>query len=104
VDKVALGPGLGNHQGTAAAYSLLQSDYILAVDTTNIVRVTLPATASVGDGKVYVIKDSTGNAGTKTITIARSGADSIEGATTKTISANYGSVTLFSSGTKWLVM
>ena len=99
-----MGPGLGNHVAISAAYALLKSDYLVAVDTTANVRVTLPASSSVSDGKIYVIKDSTGNAATKTITIAADGSDTIEGAATKTITADYGSTTLFISGTKWLTM
>ena len=64
---------------------------------------TLPSAATIA-GKVYVIKDESGNAGTDNITIATQAAETIDGQATFVINANYNSVTVYSDGTNWFVM
>src|SRR5687767_3600343 len=55
---------------TAASYTALTSDYIIAVTSTAAPRtITLPAAATVADGKVYVIIDESGGAAINNITI-----------------------------------
>lgn len=46
-----------------------------------------------------VVKDEAGDAGTNNLTIATQGSETIDGAATKVISANYGSVMLYGDGT-----
>ncbi len=56
------------------------SDYFIAISNTAAPRtVTLPSTAVVTVGRVIIVKDTSNNAGTNNITIARNGA-SIDGA------------------------
>lgn len=64
---------------------------------------TLPS-ASAYSKKVLRIKDFGGNAGTNNITIQRAGSDLIDGATSITISTNYGVRALYSNGTSWGVI
>lgn len=63
--------------------------------------VTLP-TASSQSGKLFIIKktDSSGNA----VTVTRAGSDTIDGATTYALTAQYQSVTIISDGTNWNVV
>lgn len=89
----------------AGNYTVLTTDYYIA--KTGITgagdTVALPAAATAGAGKVYHIKDEAGTAGTDNITIDPSGAELIDGAATKAINTNYGSVSIICSGTAWFV-
>jgi hypothetical protein len=67
-----------------------------------VVTVTLPTPAL--DAFVRV-KDSSGNANTNNITVARNGSESIDGvAGNYTISSEYGSNIFVSDGTNWFVL
>ena len=77
--------------------------YIGVTDTTAARTITL-ASATVEEGRVVIIKDESGGAGTNNITIATEGAETIDGANTYTIGNNYGAVTLISDGTNWFAI
>ena len=87
----------------AATYSLLATDYILAVNytTTGAVAITIPTDQCVS-GRIIEIKDSGGNASTNNITITPQ-AETIDGDATSIISTNYNSVSLYSDGSNWYV-
>ena len=90
----------------AATYDLLASDDILNVTYTAtgaVTSLTLP-TAQCVSGRVIVIKDAGGLAGTNNITIATEGAEKIDGLDTLVINNNYNSVTLYSDGTNWFAI
>jgi hypothetical protein len=76
----------------SASYSILTSDYYIAYTGTGGHTFTLPA-ATTG-GRSFLIKHS----GTGTLTIARSGSDTIDGATSLTL-ATYDSALLVADGT-----
>lgn len=71
--------------------------------TTGAQSITLPTGT---DGRVIRISDGAGNAATNNITISRSGSDSIIGATTYVMNANYQSVAFMfvSSIGKWVIL
>ena len=73
---------------------------ILCDTSSSILTVTL-STADVIAGRLLIIKDTGGNAGTLNITIDTEGAELIEGLATYTIGANDGIITLFSDGVNW---
>ncbi len=74
---------------------------IVSVKNTDAPRtVTLP-TAQMVVGRIYIIKDESGGAGTNNITVGTEGAEKIDGADTKVINSNYGSIRLYSDGTNW---
>lgn len=88
----------------AASYTLLITDYIVAVTSTASARtITLP-TASSASGLTFVVKDESGGAGTNAITIDGDASETIDGATTKVINTNYGSMTIYSNGTAWFTI
>ena len=97
IDKVVVTPV------AAATYSLLATDYILAVNytVTGTVAITIPTDQCVS-GRIIEIKDSGGNANTNNITITPQ-AETIDGDATSIISANYNSVSLYSDGSSWFV-
>lgn len=65
--------------------------YILVNTSGGAVTVTLPSAGAFVTNPMFLIKDVGGSAGTNNITIARQGADTIDGAaTSKVINSNYG--------------
>lgn len=78
-------------QVTTAAYTVADDDTFVGVDRAGAVAITLPAGA---DGQRIVIKDLSGLAGTNNITITPDGIETIDGAATKVINTNYGSIEL----------
>ena len=81
-------------------------DVTLAVDTSGAPRtVTLPLASAVVKGRIYIIADATGNSETNTLTVAAAGSDTIMGASTATITSNYGSIFLQGDGvSKWVAV
>ena len=89
----------------STTYTLTSADYAVGVvhTSTAAVTLTLPEISTIGQKK-YLIKDEGGNAGTNTITINVSGSDTIDGASSQTISINYGVMALYNNGsTGWFV-
>jgi hypothetical protein len=70
----------------------------LSVDTTASRTITMPLAASVIDGRIYMVKDATGNANVNPITIAVQGSDDIDGAVSYTMDSASGSIMLISNG------
>ena len=93
----------------AASYTVLETDYIVAVSytTTGACAITLPLISGLGTSnqkKLVVIKDVGGLAATNNITITPSGADTIDGQASFTLFGNYNGVQLMSNGTAWFVL
>ncbi len=89
----------------AVTYDLLVTDDILHVIYTltgAVTSLTLP-TLQVRSGRSVLIKDAANNANTNNITIDTEGAETIEGAATYVISADGGSVELYSDGSNWFI-
>ena len=86
---------------TSSSISLLNTDAeFLAVDTSSSpVTVTLPSTPTAG--RVFKIKDSSGNANVNNVTIVGNG-NNIDGKTSSVISVQYGNLDLVYSG-QWLI-
>jgi len=90
----------------AATYDLLVTDLLVHVDYTTtgaVTSLTLP-TAQAADGRRITIKDVDGNADTNNITIDTEGSETIDGAATLVIDADYGFAELYSDGTNWFVL
>jgi len=88
----------------SASYTLLITDYLVAVTSTAAARtITLPTAAS-ASGLVFVIVDESGGAATNNITIDGNASETINGATTMVISTNYGTVTIYSNGSAWFAI
>jgi hypothetical protein len=84
----------------SADYTVLDDDSDLFLVTTADTdrTITLP-TASANTGRVVVVKKV--DDGTGTVTVDGEGAETIDGAATIVINAQYGSATLYCNGTSW---
>jgi hypothetical protein len=67
--------------------------------TANAFTVTLPTAVSIA-GQEFVIK----NSGAGVITIATTSSQTIDGATTATLTTQYESITLLSNGANWIII
>jgi hypothetical protein len=86
---------------TAVSVSAATTDYIIGVTSTAAARtITLP-TAVGWAGKVYIVKDESGGAATNNITLATTSSQTIDGAASKAIATNYGTLSVYSDGANW---
>ena len=82
-------------------YTASTDDVIIGVVTTELpVTITLPSAGAVA-GKIYIIHDEGGDAGTNAITIATEGSETIDGNSSATINSNYGTLRIYSDGTNF---
>jgi len=89
-----------------STYNALSTDEVIGVDVTNgPATINLPSAASAGVGKIIIVKNELGNAGTNNITINRTGTDLINASSTSlsiTFGTATGSFRLYSDGvSRW---
>lgn len=83
-------------------YSTAVRDFIVGVTSLiSAPTIGLPRPKNVGAGKTYIIKDEVGGAGTTTITVRSEGEETIDGATTSTLTTNYQSRRYYTNGATW---
>jgi len=86
-------------------YSTSGSQSILHVTRTETSAVTITLDSDdVDDGKWILIKDASGHAGTYNITVQTEGSETIDGASTATISSDWGGLIIYSDGSNWFVL
>lgn len=85
---------------TTATFNILTTHQLLAVSYAGDCTLTLPAAVA---GKAFVIKDESGAANVNQIDIVGPTGVTIDGASTFSIKAKYGSISLYSDGTNWFV-
>lgn len=94
------------HNRTVVAdtnYVAVLGDQLIAFTLLTTGRtLTLPLSSEANVGQRYVIKDEHGSASIHNITIACSGGQTIDGVSTKTISSNYGVLSIYSTGSGWM--
>jgi hypothetical protein len=93
-----------NHKylSVAVATTLDGTHYMVDVDASGAARtITLPTAVGIA-GRVYIIRklDSSANA----VTIDGNGAETINGAATKVLAAQYDTATIMSDGASWIVL
>lgn len=87
-----------------ADYTVGDADYYIGVADTSARRtITLPS-AKGREGRVYVIKDESGGAGTHPIAVKAGAGETIDGAGAMTIGTSYGVQRVTSSGENWFGM
>jgi len=77
---------------------------IVSVTNTAAARTITLATADTVAGRIVIVKDTSGGAGTNNITVATEGSETIDGAATIAITANYGVARLYSDGSNWFTL
>lgn len=90
------GAALGGFTTKTANYTATATDYFINC-TTNTFTVTLPTAVGI-TGRMYIVKNS--SSGT-TITVATTSAQTIDGAASASIAAQYGLVRVISNGANW---
>lgn len=105
VDELAAGRSNYTSINFAASpYTALLTDNIIGVDTSGgPITVDLPAAATAGLGKLYIIKDEAGNAAANNITIDPSGLELIDGGLTFPIAVNDGAAAIYCTSSAWFV-
>lgn len=88
----------------SGSYSTATSDYIIGITSlATAPTIGLPRPRNVGVGKVYIVKDEIGGAASTTITVRSGGEETIDGATTSTLTTNYQSKSFYTDGSNWFV-
>lgn len=90
----------------AGPHSISATDHFIGADTATTgaaMTFTLPAISTVGIGRTYTVKDTTGSASVLTpVTVGTSGGDTIDGAATAAITTAFGSLKFIAeSPTNW---
>lgn len=89
----------------SSPYSATTNDVVLVVDTSAARTINLPAAVSTSAGRIYMVKDGTGNSETNAITILPNGADVIDLQASATLETNFGSLFLVSNGIdRWVIL
>jgi hypothetical protein len=94
------------NSAASANLSLTDQYFGTTRSATGTGTVTLPAGSAVSVGRQYIIKDEGGSSGSgsRRITVATTGSDTIDGSATRAITSNYGSLTVLWTGTRWSVI
>ena len=82
--------------------NVVSGDYLIVADATGgAITMTLPPAALV-PGRIYAFKRI--NSGANAVVIDTSGAETIDGAATYTLSAQWNSVTIMNNGIAWFII
>lgn len=104
--QILTGGGIGAHLTDAdgATESSAASDFFIGASysATGAQSVVLSSTDCVA-GRILVVKDTGGSAGSNNITISTEGSETIDGAATSVIATNYAAVNLICDGTNWFL-
>lgn len=88
------------HTATATSASSA-GQTVIGVTNTGAARTITLQTADMANGRIMIIKDESGGAGTNNITVATQGSETIDGANTVDITVDYGCLRLYSNGSNW---
>ena len=92
----------GTYRSVTATGNVQSGDYLMLCDATGgAITMTLPPAALV-PGRIYVFKRI--NSGANAVVVDGYAAETIDGATTYTLSAQWNSVTMMSNGTAWFII
>ena len=92
----------GTYRSVETTGNVQSGDYLLLCDSTaGAVTITLPPAALV-PGRIYVFKRI--NAGANNLVVDGYASETIDGATTYTLSSQWAGVTVMSNGTAWFII
>ena len=94
-------PGGGGFSRTAVTATITASvsSAILGVSGTAAIDIRLPSAGDYSAGQTFIVKDESGAANTKNITIRASGSQKIDGASSIVLEAPFAAVNIYSNGT-----
>jgi hypothetical protein len=96
------GGSFGSVRSVSASTTITTSDYaILANSTAGAIAVTLPAASTV-TGRIFFVKRV--NAGANNVTVDPFGSETIDGAATHVLSAQWARVEIISNGSAWFII
>jgi hypothetical protein len=95
---------LGLERVSSSGDHTTTGESVVGVTDTSAARTVTLASADATDGRVVIVKDESGGAGTNNITVATEGSETIDGASSQTISTNYGVLRLYSDGSNWFTL
>jgi hypothetical protein len=88
--------------GTDFPYTVDADDFYIRIEDGGTIGGTITLPTATGSGRVLVIKDTTGTAGSASFTVQRSGSDTIDGATSTSINTNFQTIRLIDAVSgKW---
>ncbi len=77
----------------------------LSINTSASRTITLPSASAVATGRIYVIADESGLSETNPLTLATDGSDTLMGATSQSLTSNFGTWFVIGNGTnKWCIV
>lgn len=92
----------GTVRSVTASTAIVSSDFaILADSTSGAITVSLPPAAT-ANGRIFFVKRV--NAGANNVTVDPFGAETIEGAATYVLTAQWARVEFISNGTAWFII
>lgn len=92
----------GAYRSVTATGNVVSGDYLIIADATGgAITMALPPAALV-PGRIYAFKRV--NSGANAVVIDPNAAETIDGAATYTLSAQWNSVTIMSNGTAWFII
>lgn len=90
------------YRNVTASGSVVSGDYLIVADATGgAITMALPPAALV-PGRIYAFKRV--NSGANAVVIDPNASETIDGAATYTLSAQWNSVTIMSNGTAWFII
>lgn len=84
----------------AGTYAALPTDSVIIINKTAGAATTVNLSSTLNTGRVVIIKDGKGDAGTNNITVQGNGKN-IDGSASATISSNFGAARYIYNGTQW---
>ena len=88
-----------SRRAVASTITASVNDAILGVSGTAAIEIRLPSAGTYSSGQYFTVKDESGGADTKNITILTTGAQTIDGRTSIILESPYSAVNIYSDGT-----
>jgi len=95
---VTLSSAVYSRRAVTTTITASVNDVILGVSGTSAIDIRLPSAADYSTGQNFTVKDESGAANTKVITILASGSQTIDGASSITLESPYAAVNIYSNG------
>lgn len=114
--QITSGGSLNSSPGSASVFGQTSTNTNLTIgasdtfvtiltDTTASRQITLPLASAVSSGRIYIIKDVSGQSEANNITVVRAGSDTIDGETSQVLSSNFGSWIITGDGaSSWYIL